>query len=132
MAFKNQIFHGEVDSSSATNGVAFTLYVDKQISAYTLDVTTSSEEKYWEFLVITDIVVGLTTAGEFAVFADTDNSPSTVGAGEVVARGMLAANSSIHIKLNAPISCPAGSTLTFKGPSGQCYATVHGYIRANP
>jgi hypothetical protein len=131
MAVRHMNFHGEASSSNAASGVGFTLYKDKHVDAYTLN-ELPTDTKYWEYLVITDVLISAASAGEVAIFADTTSTPSTIGAGEVVVRALVSAQEPLMVKFETPISLPAGSRLTLIAPAGQVYAQVHGAIVANP
>jgi hypothetical protein len=131
MAVKNMQFHGEAASSNAAAGVSFLIYQDKHTDAYTLN-ELPEDTKYWEYLSITDVVISAASAGEVALFADTNSTPSTVGAGEVIVRALVSAQEPLVLRFDTPISLPAGSRLTLIAPAGQVYAQVRGYIRANP
>lgn len=103
--------HGEVSTSDASGGVAFTLYESGSVSARTLESD--------EYLVITDLSLELADAGH--VVADSD------AAGRRVAH--LPSGHSL-VQFETPYTCPRGVTpKVFTDTAVAAEVTLQGYIK---
>jgi hypothetical protein len=107
-------FHGEVKSTNASGGVAFTLYEAGSVTARTLMAT--------EWLEITDLKIVRETAGTAEVVADT----------AAPGRYLYYDGSSLffgdELRLRTPFVCPQGIVPKLIAASGNVFALIQGSI----
>lgn len=109
---------GVIDSADASSGVAFTLYEEGSLSAYTLGDN--------EYLEIHHITVVSAAGGDVHVFVGDDAS---AGTGETVIRGEVASNGGFSTNLNPPFAGQAGQSAYINAPTGNVDAQFRGTIR---
>ena len=111
--------HGEVSSSDASAGVAFTLFA----AAGTEEESVGASER----LEITSLSIVVGSALTVDVFTGSD---MTASAGERIAKGNFAASGGMVVPLPTSRICPAGTVPRLKtSGSGQVDAILHGVIR---
>jgi len=98
---------GVVDSADASSGVAFTLYEEGSLSSYTLRDN--------EYLEIHHVTIVSAAGGDVYIHVGDD---ATVGSGEVVIRGEVAANGGFATNLSPPFAGQAGQSAYATAPAG--------------
>jgi hypothetical protein len=117
-----EVFSGEpvrleVDTSSASGGVTFTIYPMGSATARTLLAT--------EYLSITDILVDMLAAGTLKIVQDTD------AAGHLIFKGTFGADPNANTLTHhfaTPICCGVGLVPKLFAPKGVATAVMCGLI----
>lgn len=118
--------HGEFSSSDAS---ALT-EANSRILLYGAGSTTAATLTSTDYVVISSLVI---VAGAALTVTVYDGSDATVGAGEVVCKGNLAANGVVAHTLPVPHTCQAGTWPKVKtSGAGQVDVTLQGYITTLP
>jgi hypothetical protein len=108
-------FHGEVSSADASgSGVAFTLYPNGSLTAYTLLAADQ--------VAIESVKIARAAAGTFGIFVITDAD------GKRVVVNPSAAGLSFDGRLVPPVRCPVGVVPVLIAAAGTVVATIEGRI----
>jgi hypothetical protein len=111
-------FKGEVSSADASAGVAFTLYKNGSLDAYTLAPG--------EYLEIHSVQLVTAPGGDVFIFTGADG---TAGAGEYVVRGTFAATGGLVQEVRPPHVGKVNHLAYVDAPAGQVDAIIRGTIR---
>jgi hypothetical protein len=112
--------HGEVVSSNASAGVAFTLYKQATATAYTPTST--------EIITVTDIIFVSTAGGVYNLVFYPAGGSIADGAGLRIAKGNASALGGLAHHFETPRTGPKGYLPALISAAGQVDAVITGYV----
>lgn len=115
------VVSGEFRATTSTGGEIILYDPDGTV----VDVNETGNQKR---LVVTDVLVTSSAAGDVVVFLDAGDDAGSVQAGEVVARGNVAANGGLIKELLTPKYGQIGAPPRVTSPSGTVVAQINGYL----